>query len=422
MRDRYGETLDYLFGLEKFGMIFGLDNIRWLLEIIENPQDNLRTVHIAGTNGKGSVATMVADMLMRSGYRVGKYTSPHVVSFTERIAVNDEQISEKEIVELTDAMRAKVIARDPERSFTFFDFTTALALEYFRRKKVDLAVIETGLGGRLDSTNILQPLVSVITNVDYDHVEQLGPTITSIAIEKAGIIKRAVPVVSACSGVAGQVMEERSGELDSPLYLMDRDFHYRKTGEQRLDYTGVQKMLTDVFVNLYGDHQLRNAAVALCTAEVLSSRGFSVPDTCCVDALAKVTWSGRLEKIHEDPLVIVDAAHNQHGIHALTDFVRTHFTDRRKILVFGVMKDKAYKTMLAEIAPQMDSIILTKPSIERALSTEEMKAHVNGAVATQSVKEAVEQAKRIARREDLILITGSFYTVGEAKTAVDEIF
>lgn len=422
MRDRYNATLEYLFSLEKFGMIFGLDNIRWLLEIIENPQNSLRTVHIAGTNGKGSVATMISDILMLSGYRVGKYTSPHVISFNERITVNDEQISEREVVELTDFMRVKVMDSDPDRSFTFFDFTTALAFEYFRRKKVDIAVVETGLGGRLDSTNVLLPLVSVITNVEYDHMQQLGPTIASIALEKAGIIKHGVPVVSACEGESGQIIEARSEELGCRLYLLDRDFHYRKTADQRLNYSGIRKSLTDVFVRLYGDHQLKNAAVALCTAEVLLSHGFSLPDACCTEALANVTWPGRLEKIHDDPLIIADAAHNVHGMNALAEFMRTHFTDKRKILVFGVMRDKEYTTMLDEIAPQMDSVILTKPSIERALSSKDMKAHVKDAVATESVREAMKQAKNLARSEDLILITGSFYTVGEAKTAVDEIF
>ena len=420
--DRYNATLKYLFGLEKFGMIFGLDNIRWLLEIIGNPQNLIKTVHIAGTNGKGSVAAMLSDILMREGYRVGKYTSPHLVSFTERIAANNEEINEREVVELTDYICEKVEGAENKKSFTFFDFTTALAFKFFDRKKVDIAVIETGLGGRFDSTNVILPLVSIITNVEYDHMEQLGPDIVSIAMEKAGIIKKGVPVVSGCEGVSKEVIENQSGQLGSSLYLLNRDFSFEKKADQVLDYSGIQEKLNDVFINLSGDHQLKNCAVVLCATEVLADFGFHVSGECRRAALSKVRWPGRIEKIHEDPIVLVDAAHNPHGIDALAGFIHTHFGDRRKILIFGVMKDKDYRKMLARITSEMDRTILTKPAIERALLPEEMQALVKDAVITRDVREAMKLARSIATKEDLILITGSFYTVGEAKTAFHEIF
>ncbi|MBS1238647.1 MAG: FolC bifunctional protein, partial [Deltaproteobacteria bacterium] len=228
---KYEETLKYLFGLEKFGMIFGLDNIRWLLDIIENPHHFIKTVHIAGTNGKGSVATMLACILKEGGFRVGKYTSPHVVSFTERITVNEKAITEEQVVEIADYIHDRVIEKDKNRSFTFFDFTTALAFEYFRREKVDIAIIETGLGGRLDSTNVISPLLSIITNVAYDHIDQLGPSLEKIALEKAGIIKKGVPVVTACEGVSRQIVEDKTKELHCQTYILNQDFFYEKTGE-----------------------------------------------------------------------------------------------------------------------------------------------------------------------------------------------
>ncbi len=418
----YEETLKYLFGLEKFGMIFGLDNIRWLLEIIENPHNYIRAVHIAGTNGKGSVAAMLTHILKEGGFRVGKYTSPHVVSFTERITVDEKEITEEEVVEFTGYIHDRVMEKDKNRPFTFFDFTTALAFEYFKQKNVDIAVIETGLGGRLDSTNVLLPLLSIITNVSYDHTEQLGPTLEKIALEKAGIMKSGVPVATACEGVSRQVIEERAGELRCKTYMLNRDFFYEKTGEQRLSYRGINGNLEDVFVNLYGDHQLTNCALALCAAEILSSLGFSVEQEATLRALSRLTWQGRLERVREDPLVLLDAAHNPHGIHALSEFIRTHFHDKKKILVFGVMKDKDYETMLREITPEMDTVILTRPGIERALSPHDMQAYLDHAIITGNVRDAVKEARKAATEKDLILVTGSFYTIGEAKTAIDEIF
>lgn len=194
---RYSEALEYLYGLEKLGIVFGLENIRRLLDIMGNPQRFFRAVHIGGTNGKGSVASMLSSVLDLAGYRAGKYASPHLLSFTERITINEREIAEEEVVELTAEMRKEIERKDRERPFTFFDFTTALAFEYFRRRHVDVALIEVGLGGRLDSTNAVEPFIAAITNVTFDHMDFLGNDIADIAREKAGIIKDGVPVVTA---------------------------------------------------------------------------------------------------------------------------------------------------------------------------------------------------------------------------------
>jgi dihydrofolate synthase / folylpolyglutamate synthase len=420
--NRYEKTLEYLFGLEKFGMIFGLDNVRWLLDTVENPHHFIKTVHIAGTNGKGSTATMLTHILKEGGFRVGKYTSPHLVSFTERITVNEKEITEKEVADITKYIRGRAIGKDKDRSFTFFDFTTALAFEYFRREKVDIAIIETGLGGRLDSTNVISPLLSIITNVAYDHTDQLGSSLAKIAFEKAGIIKQGVPVITACEGISQKIMEDRAKELHCQAYMLNRDFSYEKTGDQRFAFKGIARDFGDVFVNLYGDHQLANCALALCAAEVLSPLGFSVQDDAILRALSRVTWQGRLEKLKEAPLVFLDAAHNPHGVHALSEFMRTHFLDKKKILIFGVMKDKEYEEMLKEIVPTMDTVIFTRPNIERALSPHNMQAYLENAIITDTTKKALEKARTVATEKDLILVTGSFYTIGEAKTIINEIF
>ena len=420
--NEYEKALEYLFGLEKFGMVFGLDNIRWLLDIMEDPHHFIKTVHIAGTNGKGSTAAMLSGILKEGGFRVGKYTSPHLVSFTERITINEEEITEEEVAQLMAYIRGKAHENDKDRLFTFFDFTTALAFEHFRRKKVDIAIIETGLGGRLDSTNVIEPLLTIITNVAYDHMDQLGTTIEKIAGEKAGIIKNGVPVVSACEGVSRGIIEKRAKELRCLAYILNRDFSYEKAGDRTLTYKGIHKNFRNVLVNLDGDYQLTNCALTLCALEILSSSGFSVAEDAMERALSNIKCQGRLEKIKDNPLVILDGAHNPHGAHALSEFMSTHFRDKKKILVFGVMKDKEYEQMLKEIVPVMDIIIFTKPNIERALSPYDMRSYFNNAIITDNTRSALEKARAMATEKDLILVTGSFYTIGEAKTIINEVF
>ncbi len=418
----YEDSLEYLFGLEKFGSVFGLDNISGLLGAIDNPHRSFRSVHIAGTNGKGSVATMIACILKAAGYRVGKYTSPHLVSFTERITVNEEEISENEVALLTRYIRDRVAADCPDGFYTFFDFTTAMAFEYFKRKKVDIAVIETGLGGRLDSTNVIEPVVSVITNVAFDHMKELGGTIAKIAGEKAGIIKRGVPVVTGATRKSREVIEKIARERASSVYVLRKDFSFRKSGRKALSYRGPCRTLNDVTVSLNGDHQLANAAVALGAIDVLSDRGYTISEVEIRSALASVAWQGRLETVREKPLVILDGAHNASGARALRRFISTNYRDRRKIMVFGVMRDKQYRKMLESMNDCIDLAILTQPRTERALDAAAMKSVARNSIVTTDTWTALRKARQMTGERDLIIVTGSFYTIGEAKQAVNEIF
>ncbi|MCX5799232.1 MAG: bifunctional folylpolyglutamate synthase/dihydrofolate synthase [Proteobacteria bacterium] len=418
----YSVVLEYLYNLEKFGIVFGLENIQWILNLIGNPHNALKSIHVGGTNGKGSVASMLSNILKETGYRVGKYTSPHLVSFTERITINEEEIKEKEVVELTAFIREKAEAKDKNRFFTFFDFTTVLAFEYFYRKEVDIAIIEVGLGGRLDSTNVIRPLLSIITNVDFDHMDYLGNSIEDIANEKAGIIKEGVPVITGATGMPVHVIEEKAQVCKSPVYLLGRDFSYTKMGDQIMSYHGLSKDLGNVFVNLKGDHQLSNGAIALCAIEYLQSSGFPVNEKPIYDAMSHIQWQGRLEIVREKPTIILDGAHNPDGAHALSEFIQTHYMDKRKILVFGVMKDKEYERMLKALIPVVDVIILTKPDIERAFSPSSMQVYAKDAIVTDNVHNALQKAKNISGDEDLIVVTGSFYTIGEAKILINEIF
>lgn len=419
---RYESSLEYLSGLERFGSVFGLENISRLLGAIGDPHRSLRTVHVAGTNGKGSVATMISCILKAAGYRVGKYTSPHLVSFTERITVNEEEIGEDEVASLTEHIRERAHGTGPDPFYTYFDFTTALAFEHFRREKINIAVVETGLGGRLDSTNVIEPLTTVVTNVAFDHMKELGGTIGKIAGEKAGIIKKGVPLITGARGRALEVLEARARELASPIHVLGRDFLGRKKGERRFSYRGIGWDCDNIALNLEGDHQLFNAALALCAVESLSRGGFRVGEDHVRDALASVRWQGRLETVRERPLVILDGAHNLSGVRALTRFLRSRYRDRRKVLVFGVMRDKQYGRMLEVMNGCVDLAILTQPNTERALEAESMRGLARNPIVTKDTKSALRKARQLAGDRDLILVTGSLYTIGEAKRVVNEIF
>jgi dihydrofolate synthase / folylpolyglutamate synthase len=421
MKDDPADALKYLYGLEKFGTVFGLQNIEWILGLLDNPEKRLKTVHIAGTNGKGSVASILSRILQEEGYRVGKYTSPHLLSFTERIAINGTEISEEEVVAITNEIREKVQYADRDRLFTFFDFTTALAFTYFSRKGTDLAVMETGLGGRLDSTNVTRPAVSIITNVDYDHMDYLGNELEDIAFEKAGIIKSGIPVVTGADGAALRVIENVAAEKESSVYALGRDFSYRKSLDRHMAYQGLAMGLENVHVNLRGDHQLANAALALSASECLSRSGFPISESSMRRGVSRVEWPGRLEIVHERPAVLLDAAHNPHGVRSLKEYIGSRYGTRKKILVFGVMKDKDYGAMLRDLAPSFEVIILTRPRIERALSPRSLEEYAPGALVTETVEGALKEALNLAGHDDLVVVTGSIYTIGEAKSIIDHI-
>jgi dihydrofolate synthase/folylpolyglutamate synthase len=415
----YPASLQYLYGLEKSGIVLGLDNISWLLGLLENPEQDFSSIHVGGTNGKGSVVSMLTEILKNTGCRTGMYTSPHLVDFTERIRVNGEHIGDQEVVELTDRIRGLASQSKDPHQFSFFDFTTAMAFLYFKEKMVDWAVVEVGMGGRLDSTNAIHPTVSVIVNVATDHREYLGDNIRQIAAEKAGIIKEGVPVVTGASGDALQVIKEKAGDK-SRVFVLGQDFSYEKCDDQCMSYRGLQWELEGVTIGLPGDHQLSNAAIALCTAELLFRSGTDLPQHAIRAALSAVEWPGRLEMAAQNPPVLLDAAHNPHGAQSLAAFLKTHYADKRIILVFGVMMDKDWKEILNLLSPLASDIILTRPAIDRAAPPELLALSVPGATVTGDVKSALSMSRKRAAEGDIIVGTGSLYTVGEAKTAIDE--
>lgn len=418
----YADALDYLYRLQWHGIQPGLERMERLLRLLDHPERKYRAIHIGGTNGKGSTAATVSSILQQGGYRVGLYTSPHLIDFSERIRVAGAPIPADEIVRLTDLLRTKIEQEAPEleTALTFFEFTTAMAFLYFAERKVQWAVVEVGLGGRFDATNLLLPLVTAITQIDLDHERYLGATIVQIASEKAGIIKAGVPLVTGASQSDVLALFEKTAQAKrAPLQRLDHEI--RVEGEQpaRFIYRGARERT--VHSPLLGRHQIRNTAVALGIIEQLQARGLSLSEEAIQNGIAQVHWPGRLEVIRRRPLILLDGAHNPSGARALADYLADVDPDRKgkHWLIAGIMRDKNISEILAPLLPWTDEIILTRPEIDRAAEPELLGASIQKRRPVQTVRERVSEAIAYAesrlRPEDTLVITGSLYTVGEAK-------
>jgi dihydrofolate synthase/folylpolyglutamate synthase len=418
--DAYQLSLDYLYNLEKFGMIFGLTQMERILNAIGNPHKEIQVIHIGGTNGKGSTAAMMSSILQKEGYRVGLYTSPHLVRFTERIKVNGKEIEEEEVATLAEWMKKEIEAAGITLPFTFFDFTTAMALHYFKQRLVDLTILEVGLGGRLDSTNVVDPLISIITNIAKDHEEYLGKSISKIAREKAGIIKKGRPLITAAT--QPQVLRLFSKicqEKGAPYFRVGKEFRYVRAEDGDFHYEGLNRKLWSIHLNLKGYHQILNATTALGSMEVLEDLGYCVSTDAMIEGLREVDWPGRLEMVSSSPRVILDGAHNPAGVLAIQESLEKEFQYQHLILLIGIMKDKDIQSMLHLLAPLADHIILTRPQTDRAASPDLLKKLLgrNGkkAEVIENLKEAIEKGLSLTQKEDLLCITGSLFTVGEAR-------
>jgi dihydrofolate synthase/folylpolyglutamate synthase len=419
----YEQALSYLYDLQKYGIKFGLSSTSSLLGRMGNPQEGLKTIHIAGTNGKGSTAAMLSAILVRAGFKVGLYTSPHLVRFNERFRLNEQDIGDEEILDVFKRVRGVVDEREPP---TFFEMTTAMALNLFAAKEVDWAILEVGMGGRLDATNVVQPQLTIINNISFDHQEFLGSTLSRIAREKAGIIKKRVPLITAVrQPVALAVIKTRCSALNAPCYRLGRQIKVRTLGERRFSYSGLEWRLEKLHLPLAGRHQVVNAATALGGLEVLERWGHYNLDVEQIrEGLVKTRWPGRLELLGMQPPILLDGAHNYAGIVALRQALQEEYTYRRLIVVLGIMADKDLRGMFLRLAPLADRIILTRPTYERAAEPESLRA-VAGEFAERTelirpVGEALEKAIGLATSEDLVLVTGSLYFIGEVKEIQEE--
>ena len=378
-----------------------------------NPQSAVSFVHIAGTNGKGSVAAMLESIYRAAGYRTGQLCSPHLQRYVERVQIAGRPMTERE------AVRALFDQRDDARlsDLTFFEHTTLLALESFARAECDIVFLETGLGGRLDATNVVTPELSVITHIGLDHTRVLGRTYAAIAAEKAGIIKRGVPVVVGTRDRRAQkAIEARAEDLVAPTWWIGQDFDAQWQGDS-LDVEVESQTYRGLRVGLLGRHQRDNAACAVAAAHVLRQRGLDWRASDLARGLSRVRWPGRLEWHDARPAFLFDAAHNPAGCAALADFLREHDHKGPVVLLFGAMKDKDHRAMLRALAGEVDHIVYAAPNMERAASPTSLSRVRKGQVAT-SVRQGVAAARKMAGRSGLVVVAGSIFLVAEARAIV----
>lgn len=439
---RYEEALGWIHGLGRFGIKPGLERMHAMLEMLGNPHRNINFVHIAGTNGKGSTAAVLASVLKSSGCRVGLFTSPYLLSFTNRMAVGGADIEHDQLVELVDLVKPLVerLVADPALGQpTEFEVVTVLAFAFFARQKVDLVILEAGLGGRLDATNVVSPLVSVITNISLEHTEVLGDTIEKIAFEKAGIIKLKVPLVTAAlNEEVLALFKKRCAELNSEFYrvypagtepaeepvLFPAAFLSDITaGGQYFSYRGLKRHFENLFLPLRGKYQLDNAATALVVLELLEiNNGFTFSDEQIAAGLAATSWPGRLEKLQRNPLVIMDGAHNPQAMEKLVEALPVYFNYSKLLLVLGVLDDKDTEKMLKSILPLADTVIFTKPTLQRAADPQKIADFALNKLSFQGKKfvvssfaAAFEEALQLAGPTDAVLVTGSLYLVSDIR-------
>lgn len=418
----YAATLERLYRLERFGIKLGLGNIRRLLSLLGDPHRGLRAVHITGTNGKGSVSAYAASALRNDGYRVGLYTSPHLIRFNERIQVGGTPIAEEEVLRLWSGMQPAIAAmagRNQVDHPTFFEVTTAMAFQYFREQQVDIAVVEVGMGGRMDATNVIDGLVAVVTRISLEHTEHLGKSIDRIAREKAGIIKpmsRAVTV----DQEALPVIAARCREVGAPLTVVGRDVHVERKSQdlrgQRLLVRGPFGEM-DIHTPLLGAFQIENVGLAVAALRELQLAGVAVSDGAIVKGIASVHWPGRLQVFCERPMILVDGAHNGPAAQALGASLKEILSGRKVRLVIGVLNDKDLGAFADSLGPLASHVYACRPKSHRAFEAEEVGAALRpyaDVSVVPSVGHAIDAALAAIGPEDCVLITGSIYTAGEA--------
>lgn len=413
---RYREALQWLYGLESRGIKLGLDRMQAAAELRGHPERQVRYVHVAGTNGKGSVSTMVESVLRAAGYHTGQFASPHLQRYVERVRINGRPISEREAATRIEGLRAD----DRLPPLSFFEYTTLLAFEAFRDARCDIAVLEVGLGGRLDSTNIVTPEVSVITNISFEHERILGNTLAKIAREKAGVIKPGVPcVVGTRAKSARRAIRAHAKAVGAPLRWIDSDFQ-RSWQAKTLSVRVGDRRWDGLRLGLHGHHQADNAACALATLAELRGHGFEIGDEHIRTGLRRSKWPGRLEWHPGNPAFLFDAAHNASGCETLGRYLEELDFQGRVVLLFGAMRDKDHRRMLAAFDGRVERRIYVAPSVYRSARPEHFERLRTGTVA-RSVRDAVNRARRAAGPDGLVVIAGSIFLVSEARALVKNV-
>lgn len=441
LEQSFQDSLDFIYSFVDFSMkrhvddahkFFKLDRMKGLMDLLGNPQNQYPCIHVAGTKGKGSVAALCASACQAAGYKVGLYTSPHLEEFTERIQINGAQIDKVSLVRIVEQLRP-LTQQIPE--VTTFELTTALGFLYFAQNQVDIAVIEVGLGGRLDATNVVNPLVSVITPISYDHTAVLGNTLTEIAYEKGGIIKPGIPVVIAPQHTEAQSELIRiADERKSPTIIVDEAYTYRllshslvfqtvsiKSRQNRQDQalSLVSKPLK-VELPLLGYHQVQNSVTALAALDVVAQKGFRFSRQAIRSGFKKVSWPARFEILRQNPPVVIDSAHNGDSMLRLRQAIDEYFPTQKFILIFGASADKELDAMFQQILPRIDQVITTQSTHPRAADAERLagliRAYAVPVQAAVPAEEAMRLALETAGTDKGILITGSIFIAAAARS------
>lgn len=414
----YEEAMNFIQNTNKFGSVLGLDNIRELLERLGNPQDQLRVVHIAGTNGKGSTLAFLAGIFRESGYRAGRYVSPASFSYEERFRINEENISKKDLCFYMEKIKnvAEEMVKDGLSHPTMFEIETALSFLYFLDKKVDVVLLETGMGGRLDATNVVKkPIATVIASIGMDHMQFLGDTLEKIASEKAGIIKEGCPVISYDNTKeVNEVIKNKAKQMHAKVTFVNsagiRVLQESLNGESFSYRSSDGRWYEKIEIPLLGRHQINNAALALETLNVIKNY-YCISDFQTEDGMRKTIWRGRIEILEREPMVICDGAHNPDGAKSLLSFLQNNFTNQRLIYIMGVLSDKDYEQMVQILAPAADKIYTVAPDNPRALSSRELcncisKYHQN-VEERQRLTECLSEVRQKAEKDDVIIICGT---------------
>lgn len=424
---KYQEALDYINDKDKFGSRLGLSSIGKLMELIGNPQEELKHIHIGGTNGKGSTSSFISHALKSAGYKVGLFTSPYIERFNERIQINGLDIPDETLGRFTSIIKEKanIMIEEGFEHPTTFEIITAIAFMYFREEEVDYVVLEVGLGGRFDSTNIISaPLVSVITTIDYDHIDILGDTLGKIAYQKAGIIKENSIVVSyPQEEEALEVIEKEAKDKNSDLYLFPiENISIKEITEYKttFDFTYGDHTMKDIQISMLGEYQIYNASLATTTLLVLRDKGLvKISDEEIKAGLKETKWPGRLEVMRRNPTFLIDGAHNVQGVKQLTKALGL-FNYDKLILGIGILQDKDSSHMVELLAPKADVIVVTEVNMPRKLNAEdlgeEIKKYNKNIIVEKNIKKAIEKTLELASENDMIVFGGSLYLIGEVRT------
>ncbi|WP_159881148.1 bifunctional folylpolyglutamate synthase/dihydrofolate synthase [Paenibacillus puerhi] len=417
------------------GIKFGLDRMERLMELLDNPHRRLKFIHVAGTNGKGSVCAYLTEALHSAGYDVGTFTSPYIETYHERIRVNGQNISDEDLLETVNKVKPLVdrVAEEYGQP-SMFEISTVVAIEYFARTAYpDFVVWETGMGGRLDSTNVVTPLVSVITNIGHDHMEFLGDSLALIAGEKAGIIKAGVPVITAVDQPeALAVIEEKAAQKKSRVYVLGREYKTellrRGENEQVFHFDGLFRRIPDVAISMNGAHQVKNAAVALMTLEVLRQYyALIVDDEVLYRALRAAQWPGRLEQVAAEPRILIDGAHNPEGAETLAAALTDTYKYGKLHFMMGMLSNKNHTGYFRHILPIVDTLILTEPDwlkkasamelaeLAKRMLTELGREHVE-IVIEPDWKQALDRLTRMTGQDDLAVVSGTLYLIGDVRS------